>query len=719
MAHGNEETTLKDSEQQKRVVRKKSSKRGSQENQANSLLKRFLDEREGCALQAWFRHFDKDQNGRIDFQEFQAGMYALSYPGNIQGLWEEMDEDNSGELTFEEVDAQEALIWVLFKRWCGRSFQGPRDMIVKLKHLFAKYNLQQVSNEEVLRLPEFLHGLDVFGWEHGCEKLIFVALDIDSEDCITARGLRWLEAEVRRYKQAQAAKSRATRVANHKAHTRHASQLALNDFKMFMRKQFGSLFRAWRKALDADGSMMVQRAELFKACRQFSWKGDVHALWQALDHDKSGVTTIEELDPQSAQLLAQFKEWAVTHWGLKPASAMFNALDRKHRRKLSYAQFVEECEALGFQHSRRAKNLAVWLDWRDKKYLQEEDFSLFDVWRPPPWLNKAANCQAAEDIKRRLCQRYRTLVKGWRSVLDKDNSNTCTWHEFNDAADTLKFTGDVAGAWMALDKELTGCITFKEIDEEVYEALVEFKKWAEDEFGTVKTAFKTMDADHTGSLNYKEFRFAARSFGFPGDVQAIFDNLDHTGENTIHAKEVVFLDTWLLLSDVPSDHVEVAESAPSVVQQSQQEEDKRMLWYYTKAPGPGTYEVPSVFGAMDTMPTSRYSGAFSFAERSTIRIQRSIGPAKYSPCLAPTKQRKPAWTFGGHPPLRSSTPRPDSRPSSRAERIESPGPGAYELGSTLRGPQFSIRPRRGLGLHPSQRCTPNRYIQCKPSAQAS
>jgi len=40
----------------------------------------------------------------------------------------------------------------------------------------------------------------------------------------------------------------------------------------FMKKQFGNSFRAWRQALDLDGSMNLQRAELFKASPD---RGDV------------------------------------------------------------------------------------------------------------------------------------------------------------------------------------------------------------------------------------------------------------------------------------------------------------------------------------------------------------------------------------------------------------------------------------------------------------
>ncbi|CAK9077667.1 unnamed protein product [Durusdinium trenchii] len=40
--------------------------------------------------------------------------------------------------------------------------------------------------------------------------------------------------------------------------------------------------------------MNLQRAELFKAVKALNWKGNCRALWKALDHDQSGITTIEE-----------------------------------------------------------------------------------------------------------------------------------------------------------------------------------------------------------------------------------------------------------------------------------------------------------------------------------------------------------------------------------------------------------------------------------------
>ncbi|CAK0862918.1 unnamed protein product [Prorocentrum cordatum] len=55
------------------------------------------------------------------------------------------------------------------------------------------------------------------------------------------------------------------------------------------------------KVLDKDESMTVQKHELFKACRQLDYHGDVRSLWHALDFDDSGVATLDEPGTQLPQ----------------------------------------------------------------------------------------------------------------------------------------------------------------------------------------------------------------------------------------------------------------------------------------------------------------------------------------------------------------------------------------------------------------------------------
>lgn len=55
-----------------------------------------------------------------------------------------------------------------------------------------------------------------------------------------------------------------------------------------MQRHFGETYFAWRRVLDTDGTMNLQRPELFKVCRTLGWRGDMRLLWQALDADSAG-----------------------------------------------------------------------------------------------------------------------------------------------------------------------------------------------------------------------------------------------------------------------------------------------------------------------------------------------------------------------------------------------------------------------------------------------
>mmetsp|Transcript_81373 Transcript_81373/g.140933 ORF Transcript_81373/g.140933 Transcript_81373/m.140933 type:complete len:816 (+) Transcript_81373:53-2500(+) len=681
-----------------------------------TIFNKFLRNKCGSVIKAWFHYFDKNQNRHVDLVEFHTGLTALNYPGSIDGLWDDIikDPQEIPDLMLEEVEPAEAMLWNEFRSWAGKLFSGPRDMIRQVKQA-AKMNESHrkegsgrrasLDKIEVLTESEFAEGLAALGWEHGYESLLFGALDIDGDGVLSTLQFKWLEIEVRRNKQKEVARRKAQRVQEQKAHGKQVCQAALLDFKAMLRKQFGPTFRAWRRVLDSDGSMSVQRADLFKVCRQLNWKGDVRALWKALDHDGSNVTNLEELDAHCAQLLANFKLWAVKTWGLKPAAAMFRDLDKQRARKVRYAQFVHECQQHGFD--RKVKTLAVWLDWQDKKYLVEEDFHFFDTWKPPAYLSASASPEAAEEFKAAMLAKCGHYLKAWRTVMDKDNSNCCNWHEFQEAAKLIKFHGDIAGAWLAFDQDLSGYITLKEIDSASHEALVEFKLWADSEFGSVRAAYKVLDADNN-DLSFREFNAACRNYGFQGDPRSLFNALDQANppERILQYKEVVFLDDWDICPAVtttegvvdPQEALEKPEEPVGIA--------KNMLEYQTPVPGPGAYDVLSGFGATPLMPCTKHAGAWSFTNRRPWpRLQRTVGPARYDPSLKPTITSKPSWSFGD--PRRLLRERRSTGQGRRtmwcAESMESPGPGAYDLRATFHGPKFSMRPRRGMVVHPGQK----------------
>lgn len=95
-------------------------------------------------------------------------------------------------------------------------------------------------------------------------------------------------------------------------------------------------------------------------------------------------------------------------------------------------------------------------------------------------------------------------------------------------------------------------------------------------------------------------------------------------------------------------------------------------------PGPGAYNVRPMFA--NDAKKSTLHGRTRGPEEGTA----SPGPAAYSPNVNATKPRAPAATMH----VRTKLPGPESTP------------GYYNIGSTLRGPKFTIGHRETLDLVP-------------------
>eukprot|EP00746_Dinoflagellata_sp_MGD_P028788 gnl/MRDRNA2_/MRDRNA2_168035_c0_seq1.p1 gnl/MRDRNA2_/MRDRNA2_168035_c0~~gnl/MRDRNA2_/MRDRNA2_168035_c0_seq1.p1 ORF type:complete len:701 (+),score=152.66 gnl/MRDRNA2_/MRDRNA2_168035_c0_seq1:157-2259(+) len=652
------------------------------------------------SLSAWLHCFDQDHNNKIDFEEFCVGMQKLGFDGDIVKLWKDMDLDGSGVLTFDEIDVEGADMWASFRRWAGSTFDSARDMITQLNRSAGK-------SGQTLKQKVFQEEITKFGWEGSLEHVLYHSLDVEGVGFLSVKQLKWLDVEKRRQMRKLTARMRAQHASEKHMKSRIQACRVLNDFKTFLKQEYGHLFRAWRKCIDLDGSMSVQKAELFKACCYMRWKGDVRCLWDALDGDGSGCTTLEEVDPDCANLLAKFKQWADANWG--SARPCFRALDRHRARRLKKEDFVESCKRFGFTN--RPKTLFTWLDWDSKKYLTEEDFECLDAWRPSAWLLASPNEDAVKEIKNMFYRKYEHFVKAWRMLLDKDNSNRVNWHEWEEACKKIGYRGDVPGAWLALDEDLSGYITMAEIDKESFDTLSNFKSWADKEFGGVQSAFWVLDNDGSGELTFREFRRATRDFGFVGDSKHLFECLDCDSTGRLSIDEVKFLDAWDVSNpqDIRRWALIGGEGLPPPAETLQPSHvlGEELLDYNTGTPAPNTYEILPTLGARSTMPLSQFSGGCVMKKPTTGRLvgrwrdsqkqfQTSMSPAKYKPNVAQVKHRKPAWGFGCSKREPQYLAKPDAG--------DCPGPGQYdeaELASAA--PQISLTPRRRLNVHPEQK----------------
>mmetsp|Transcript_51634 Transcript_51634/g.92747 ORF Transcript_51634/g.92747 Transcript_51634/m.92747 type:complete len:807 (-) Transcript_51634:50-2470(-) len=740
------------------------------EKKGRNTLNKYFKDKGYSAAHAWFKIFDVEQVGMIEKERFHDSMEKLAFPGNPGDLWQELDHENTGVISLKEIHKEDGIAFQTFRIWCGVRFESTTDMLSKLlgiktdldpsveRERFKRSSIFGVRSMPASGRPgtspaaptaqaksgpallvgrkEWIEGLEKCGWTEDNAEFLFEALDSHRDDCIGMRNLLWLEPECKRYRLKTESKKRCMQDQKAKAAARQNRQAQLHDFKGFLKKSFGPTYHAWRRALDLDGSMNLQRAELFKVCRQLGWKGDVRMLWQALDNDSCGVASLEELDPSCARQLARLKSWAETTFGHRPSQPLWKAIDKHNKCRLNHETFCRACMHYGLvledrqSHGephlasegsqlptprtaateaskppvpKKIKDLAHWLDWQGKKAITLEDVAFLDGWKPPAYLVAEPNEEAANEMRQLMIDKYGHFLRAWRTVMDKDNSNTCNWNEFVSAMKHLKFHGDVAGAWLALDNDLSGAISLAEVDPHSNDMLIEFKRWADSEFGGVRAAFKVLDRDKSGELTLQEFRMAVQLFGFTGEEILLFKCLDANSQGKLSLNEVTFLDEWELSADDNADDVNLDSNMSGGKSSGKDSFDApasdSLYVYATEGPGPGAYDVMSGFGALPRMPTARHGGSWTFSRRPDavwVRNLKAVGPACTDFDMEePSKHG--GWSFGGSQrPLNGAT-------------LESPGPGSYEADSAFSGqggaPKFSFGSRRGVTIHPLSKAT--------------
>jgi hypothetical protein len=78
--------------------------------------------------------------------------------------------------------------------------------------------------------------------------------------------------------------------------SRESAKIFLKEFQDLLRRRFGSVSAAWHEAFDTDGSGSINFTEFGLGCKISGYVGNVMKLWAALDVDRSGDISLEELD---------------------------------------------------------------------------------------------------------------------------------------------------------------------------------------------------------------------------------------------------------------------------------------------------------------------------------------------------------------------------------------------------------------------------------------
>lgn len=74
-----------------------------------------------------------------------------------------------------------------------------------------------------------------------------------------------------------------------------SQKIFVEDFQKFLLRRFGSIEEAWVKAFDTDGSGAINFTEFGLGCKAAGFVGNATRLWAALDDDRSGEISLDEL----------------------------------------------------------------------------------------------------------------------------------------------------------------------------------------------------------------------------------------------------------------------------------------------------------------------------------------------------------------------------------------------------------------------------------------
>jgi len=505
---------------------------------ARAFLTKFLTRKEGSVLRAWMQRLDPEWERTVTEQRFMRYMREIRCPKDPLTLFEQLDADGGGELSLQELDDDAALVLHHFQEFTVLKYKrGVEEFMRNVGECDAWDPYEEVK----ITFEQFQNAYRQHGWHHGQEEQLFDGLSSNKE-YITSEDMKWLGVEIRR----SLRKEKARQMAYQEQRLKERKCIidphrSLEELKHTLKRKFGgSLLRAWRRIFCNRETLSMQKPQFIKACAELGWRKDVRAMWYLLDKDNNGNVTLEEFDYDSGQALARFSKYLFQNF--KSVEAAFRVLDVDGNMYVPKEEFVRQASRMGFE--RTASYLFAGFDLNNAGKLFEEDMRFLDRWKPRAFLTADPNEAAAQQVKSKLLKKHGSYLRAWKMSLDRDGDNRCTWDEFRDACKEIGCMEDVPGAWCALDRRREGALTLQDVDPSAGEALLEFRGWAVEQFGSVKSCFTVLDDDGSNEVTPFEFKQACRAYGFPGPAKLVFKALDTANKGVLSSEDVSFLDEW-------------------------------------------------------------------------------------------------------------------------------------------------------------------------------
>jgi len=316
----------------------------------------FLSCRYGNLVRAWRQEFDPDGDGKLQFTEFCRACRDIGFQGNLKALWLSLDSDDTGYIDLGELDPEAVAYFRDFESLL-RTFFDDLDT--------AWWCCLDPDFSEKCSLDEFQHACRLIGFGKSAKHL-FQYLDVRNDGHVLVSDLECLGMPRAENKEA----------ASHLASV--SNDRMCEDFGSFMRAEFHSLVRAWRKGFcSAEPSEhlieTVTAEEFFKRCRQMGFSGNYLRLWRGLhgidvrDKDEGAAgenwsasrhrtfphtISLKEIDPEVYQELTNFKVHCENKFQTAESSwwALLQVcLEKDFDARLRKVEFMQAARVTGFQ----------------------------------------------------------------------------------------------------------------------------------------------------------------------------------------------------------------------------------------------------------------------------------------------------------------------------------------------------------------------------------
>jgi len=338
-------------------------------------------------------------------------------------------------------------------------------------------------------------------------------------------------------------------------------QAALVTFRNTAKAHFGghggSLFAAWRTALDVRGTGRVRFEDLVRGGRLLGFHGNYRKLWDELTggHQKERRSIgLEALDPEGANLIHDFMHFLEAR-DMTMEDLWEDHLDNDGSGRCPCETFVSTMGDLGWNGG-RARALFRMLDIGGQQDLSFDELGLVGLRRRKAKAERKRTLkEVREERDRALCSRmvadfhgflirnFGSVVRAWRLGLDGNQDGKLNFNEFCGSCKKIGFRGRLKTLWRALDTDGTGYISLGELDPYARDLMEQFVQFLEENYRTLDDVWeRVFDKNHSGRCTQEDFVVACKEkLDWHHGVLQIFKWLDLNARRDLTVDEMEFL----------------------------------------------------------------------------------------------------------------------------------------------------------------------------------